>query len=405
MPLFLYKVLDQKGKVSEDTIQAASREDAAVSLKANGYKVLSVKSLESNVQGIFGRGIKVSEKAAFCRFIATMLRSGLSLPEAVEIIKQESENQKMKKILSDIAFQTRKGNNVSSVLSQYKSDFDPVFLTMIKAGEESGTLDEAFDYLSKQLYANYELTQKVKNSMMYPAVIFMSMIGVGLLMLLFVLPKISTVFIKLNVPLPALTTAILNFGNFVGKNTVLVLVIVGVLGLLGVLTIVIKKSRDAIIHFAVKLPLLKKVALKVDVARFSRTLSTLLRSGVQITTALNVSADTLGQPGLKRKATEFAEQVSKGESLSGVLSRAKGTFPLVVIQTIKAGEKTGRLDEVLEEMAGFYENEVENDLKRLTSLLEPLMMLFIGVAVGAMVILVIAPIYSIVGSLQSSIKK
>src|SRR3989338_6535271 len=405
MPLFLSKVIDSRGKIVEDTIHSASREEAALSLKADGFKVLSIKSLESNVHGIFGRGIKVSEKASFCRFIAVMLRSGLSLPEAVEIIKQESENKRMQKILSDIAFQTRKGSTISSVLSGYKDDFDPVFLTMVKAGEESGTLEQSFDYLSRQLYANYELTQKVKNSMMYPAVIFVSMVGVGLLMLLFVLPKISTVFIKVNVPLPALTTAILNFGNFVGKNTVLVLVIVGVLGLLGVLTIVIKKSRDAIIHFAVKLPLLKKVALKVDVARFSRTLSTLLRSGVQITTALNVSADTLGQPGLKRKATEFAQSISKGESLSGVLSRAKGTFPLVVIQTIKAGEKTGRLDEVLEEMAGFYENEVENDLKRLTSLLEPIMMLIIGVAVGAMVILVIAPIYSIVGSLQSNIKK
>jgi len=246
---------------------------------------------------------------------------------------------------------------------------------------------------------------KVKNSMMYPAVIFVSMLGVGLIMLLFVLPKISVVFTKLNIPLPGLTTAILNFGNFVGKNTLLVLLTIGVVGLLGVLVMVFKKSRSFIIHSLVRLPILRKVAMKVDVARFARTLSTLLRSGVQITTALDVASDTLGQPGLRRRAKEFAEGVSKGASLSNVLSSVKGTFPLVVIQTIKAGEKTGRLDEVLEELANFYESEVENDLKRLTSLLEPLMMLVIGVAVGAMVILVIAPIYSIVGSLQSSIRK
>src|SRR3989344_8457135 len=373
MPLFLSKVIDSRGKIVEDTIHSASREEAALSLKADGFKVLSIKSLESNVHGIFGRGIKVSEKASFCRFIAVMLRSGLSLPEAVEIIKQESENKRMQKILSDIAFQTRKGSNVSSVLSQYKSDFDPVFLTMIKAGEESGTLDQAFDYLSKQLFANYELTQKVKNSMMYPAVIFVSMVGVGLLMLLFVLPKISSVFTKLNIPLPFFTTAILNFGNFVGKNTPLVLVVIALVGFLAFLIFFFKKTRNAIFHLTIKFPLLRKIAIKVDVARFSRTLSTLLRSGVQITTALNVSADTLSQPNLKKKAKEFATGVSKGESLSSVLSSVKGTFPLVVIQTIKAGEKTGRLDEVLEEMAGFYENEVENDLKRLTSLLEPLL--------------------------------
>jgi len=405
MPLFLSKVIDSRGKIVEDTIHSASREEAALSLKADGFKVLSIKSLESNVHGIFGRGIKVSEKASFCRFIAVMLRSGLSLPEAVEIIKQESENKRMQKILSDIAFQTRKGSTISSVLSGYKDDFDPVFLTMVKAGEESGTLEQSFDYLSRQLYANYELTQKVKNSMMYPAVIFVSMVGVGLLMLLFVLPKISSVFTKLNIPLPFFTTAILNFGNFVGKNTPLVLVVIALVGFLAFLIFFFKKTRNAIFHLTIKFPLLRKIAIKVDVARFSRTLSTLLRSGVQITTALNVSADTLSQPNLKKKAKEFATGVSKGESLSSVLSSVKGTFPLVVIQTIKAGEKTGRLDEVLEEMAGFYENEVENDLKRLTSLLEPIMMLIIGVAVGAMVILVIAPIYSIVGSLQSSIRK
>ena len=209
----------------------------------------------------------------------------------------------------------------------------------------------------------------------------------------------------LNIPLPFFTTAILNFGNFVGKNTLLVLVVIALVSFLAFLIFFFKKTRNAIFHLTIKFPLLRKIAIKVDVARFSRTLSTLLRSGVQITTALNVSADTLSQPNLKKKAKEFATGVSKGESLSSVLSSVKGTFPLVVIQTIKAGEKTGRLDEVLEEMAGFYENEVENDLKRLTSLLEPIMMLIIGVAVGAMVILVIAPIYSIVGSLQSSIRK
>jgi len=301
MPLFLSKVIDSRGKIVEDTIHSASREEAALSLKADGFKVLSIKSLESNVHGIFGRGIKVSEKASFCRFIAVMLRSGLSLPEAVEIIKQESENKRMQKILSDIAFQTRKGSTISSVLSGYKDDFDPVFLTMVKAGEESGTLEQSFDYLSRQLYANYELTQKVKNSMMYPAVIFVSMVGVGLLMLLFVLPKISSVFTKLNIPLPFFTTAILNFGNFVGKNTPLVLVVIALVGFLAFLIFFFKKTRNAIFHLTIKFPLLRKIAIKVDVARFSRTLSTLLRSGVQITTALNVSADTLSQPNLKKR--------------------------------------------------------------------------------------------------------
>lgn len=405
MPLFTYKARDKKGKIIEETIQAASREDAASLLKADGLQVLTIKNLDSAVGFLFGGKVTIAEKANFCRFISTMLRAGLSLHEAAEIIKQESKSKKMQKILADIASQTRKGRSLSTILSSHKNVFDPVFLTMVKTGEESGTLDKSFDYLAKQLSASYELSQKITGSLMYPAVVITAMFGVGGLMFIFVLPRISDAFLKMNIPLPTMTKLILNFGQFVGNNVAFVLTTAFTLFLGAILAVFIPKPRKAILLLLSRFPAVQKVLNQMDVARFARTLSTLLRSSVPIIEALNVSAESLNQPRLYRQAKQFSVGISKGESLSEVLTKTKSAFPLIMIQTIKTGEKTGSLDEVLQELAEFYESEVEHYLKRLTSLLEPVLMLVIGIVVGAMVILIVAPIYSVIGNLQTSIQQ
>jgi len=404
MPLYNYKARDKKGKVIEDTIQAASREDAASSLKADGLAVLTVRDLETGLSSLRSGKVSLAEKASFCRFTATMLRAGLSLHEAVEIIKQESENKKMKKILADIAFQIRKGRSLSGVLSGYKDIFDPVFLTMIKAGEESGTLEQSLDYLAKQLSASYDFSQKIKGSLMYPAVIIGAMFAEGLLMLVFVLPKISEVFLKMNLKLPVTTRLLLQFGLFVSTHLILVLVAIFSLAGLAFLAIWLKSTRDMLFRLLAKIPVLKKMMSQIDVARFARTLSVLLKSGVPIIDALGIATDSLNQPDLRNQAKKFTAGVSKGKSLSEVLSQAQTSFPQIMIQTIKTGEKTGSLEQVLQELAEFYENEVDYQLKRVTSLIEPVLMLLIGIVVGAMVIMIIAPIYSIVGGLQESIK-
>lgn len=405
MVLFTYKARDKKGKIIENTIQAADRQDAASILKSESLQVLTIKSHEEKARILFGGRVSVAEKAAFCRFLATMLRAGLSLPEAVEIIKKESANKTLKKILTDISSQTLKGKSLSTVLGKYPTIFDPIFLTIVKAGEETGTLDQAFDYLSKQLSASHELSQKIKGSLMYPAVVISAMMGVGLLMLFFVLPKISGIFLKMNLELPLMTKLILNLGQFIDKNTFVVLIGVLAVIFLAVLALFIEESRRVLLNFLAKIPAIKKIMQQIDVARFARTLSTLLKSGVPITDALNVAAGSLHQPKLRRQAEKFSEGIVKGESLSEILTKNHQAFPLIVVQTIRTGEKTGSLEMVLKELAEFYEQEVEHQLKRLTSLLEPVLMLLIGVVVGAMVVMIIAPIYSIIGGLQSAIQR
>lgn len=401
MPLYSYKVKSQKNEILEDIIQAESVKEAASTLISEGFKVLTVKKIDESVGGFMSGSISTSEKATFCRFLATMLRAGLPLPEAIDIIKGESKNKKLKKVLTDISFEVRKGKTISSVLSKYKKDFDPVFLTMVKAGEESGTMEKSFDYLAKQLTMTYELIQKVKGAMMYPLVIMVAMIAVLIIMLVFVLPKLATVFFELNVELPPATRFVLNVGQFIGKYTTEVLIGVFIFAFIIFMLFTIQKTKDAIFDFFMKLPAIKGLVIQIDIARFSRTLSTLLSSGVPIMVCLEVCANILRQPALKKEAKLFGEGVSQGKQLSEIILTGKNVFPSTVVQTIKAGEKSGSLEEVLSEMAEFYEREVDYNLKKLTGLLEPILMLAIGVAVGGMVIIMITPIYSLAGGMNN----
>lgn len=401
MTLYTYKVKTRKDEILEDVIQAPSVKDAASTLTSDGYKILSIKKAEQNAGGFMNGSVSISEKAAFCRFLATMLRAGLPLPEAIDIIKEETKNRKLKKVLMDVSFGVRKGKTISSVLSKYKKDFDTVFLTMVKAGEESGTMDKSFDYLAKQLTMTYELIQKVKGAMMYPIVIVGAMVAVLVVMLVFVLPKLSSVFLQLGVDLPPATKFVMGVGEFIGKYTTEVLIGVFLAAFFVFMLFTIQKTRDALFDFFMKLPAIKGIVIQIDIARFSRTLSTLLASGVPIMVCLEVCSNILKQPALRSQAKLFSAGVSQGKQLSEVITTGKKVFPSTVVQTIKAGEKSGSLEEVLGEMAEFYEREVDYNLKKLTSLLEPLLMLVIGVAVGAMVVIMITPIYSLAGGMNN----
>ena len=400
MPLFKFKVRTKDGEIIEDVIQASSRNEAGSLLRSEEFQVLTVKNFENKNRNLFLGGVSVSEKAALCRFLATMLRAGLPLTEAIDIIRQETQSQKLKQILFDTGFHIKRGETISSVLAKYKTDFDSVFLTMVIAVDVSGTLVKSFDYLAKQLLASYELSQKVKSSLMYPAVIVAAMIANAFIMLGFVLPKMSDVFLSLDVELPKVTRFVLNAGSTVGANLSLTFGIFFSLIFFVILLFLIRSTREKIIAMIVKLPVISKVMDQLDTARFARTLSTLLKSGVPIMIALDVSSDVLRQPNLKRQAKKFSSEVAKGKTLSDILLHNKRSFPVTMIQTIKAGEKTGSLEIVLEELATFYELEVDYSLKKATALLEPLLMLVIGIAVGAMVIILITPIYSIVGGLE-----
>lgn len=401
MALFEYKAKDKKGKIIQEIIEAPSRKAAAVILRDQDLKVLVIRKTEQ-AQAISERIRRVSviEKAIFCRYLSTMMKAGLPLAEAVEIMAKEATNLKMHRILRDLQYSLQRGEKLSNVFSRYPEVFDSVFITLTRAGEESGTLEKSFEYLATQLMSSYELSQKVKGALLYPAVIISAMAGVGVIMITFVLPRISKVFLRLRIDLPLPTRVLLSLSNFLGEHYLwalagLLAIIVGTIILLR-----LSKTRKALLRLVSKLPVLSRLFNQLDLARFSRTLSTLLKSGVPILDSIKVSVDLLTQKKFIALGKTFEEEIQKGRSLSDAISKGEGIFPALMTQSIRAGEKSGSLEVVLEELADFYEQEIEHTLKSFTSILEPVLMLIIGVAVGAMVISIIAPIYSVIGSLQ-----
>ena len=404
MPIYKYKVSDAGGKVVVSSGNAKSKEELASTLTADGFKVLSIKKAQSVSFSPFSKKISLLEKANFFRFLSTMLRAGLSISEGFEVIKKETQGERMKKILSELSYETRRGGSMTATLSKHKDDFDPVIMAIVKVGEESGTLDKSFEYLSQQLSASYELNQKVKGSLVYPAVIIAAMVVVGLYMLIGVLPKVAGAFSKLKMDMPLSSEIVMNVGVFVGDHVPLVLGTVIGAGILTAIALALEPVRKGIFSLLARIKTVRRVLDQIDMARYSRTLSTLTKRGVSIVQSLEISADTLQQTKMKNAAQSFAGEVTKGKLLSQALMEHKGVFPPILIQTVQAGEKTGMLDQVLAEMAEFYENEVERSIKKMTTLLEPVLILGIGVVVGAMVITMIAPIYNVIGGLQSSIQ-
>ncbi|NMB56344.1 type II secretion system F family protein [Candidatus Beckwithbacteria bacterium] len=397
--LFTYKVILPNGKLFQQTLKAKDEEEVATVLRSKNLQILSIRKIRQQ-QSIFAKGVSNFEKANFCRYFSVMIKSGLSLSEALDIISSETENKTFKSILQDLQFEIQQGGSISDTLSKYPQVFDEVFLALVKAGEHSGSLEKTFYYLSEQLYASHRLTKKIQGAMMYPAVILIAMLGMGIGMMLFVLPKLSETFMKMKIEMPPMTKAVFAFGTFVGKNVMPVSFV-----LLSVIVIIVflftfYQTRRAIGSFLVNLPILSKLFRQMDWARFARTLATLLQSGVPVIESLNISAQVLTQNDMKKVASNFEKELEKGKTIAEVLGKGKKAFPSLMIQTIKTGEKTGTLDSILLDVALFYENELEDMLKELSSMLEPIIMLVLGIAVGAMVLIILAPVYSILGDLQ-----
>lgn len=407
MAVFNYKAKNKQGKIEEGVLVGSSEKEIGKLLINQQLSPLSVKKIEDSKKmgkALFGSHINLIEKANFCRYLSTMINSGLPLSEAIEVISAETSQPKMMEVLSELRTGLQEGQTLSSAFSKYPAVFDEVFLTLVKAGEESGTLGKSLDYLGKQLYSDYELQQRVKSTLAYPSVIVFATGCLGLAMLFFVVPKIAPILIGLNesFPLPSYTLMILQVSLFISQKIIFIIPAIIILSLLVIILLCRPTGKKMLGDLFSRIPVFGELFAKLALGRFSRTLSTLLKSGVPIISALKVSSSALTLPQFKNVSEVFIKDIEKGVSLSEALRKTK-VFPQIMIRMVATGEKTGALDKLLLELAEFYEEEVSNTLKTLTSVLEPIMMLLIGVGVGVMVILVIAPIYSFVGSLSKGI--
>ncbi|MFH0819774.1 MAG: type II secretion system F family protein [bacterium] len=339
--------------------------------------------------------IPVKEKIFFVQHLEVMLKAGISLAEALKTLSLQTENKRFKEIIVDITQGVEKGEPLSNHLAKYNRVFDNLFVNMIKAGEASGQLENVLRRIYIQMKKDHELRSKVKGAMIYPAVVVFAMIVIGTLMIVFVIPKITAVFKEAEVTLPLPTRVLMATSEFVIQNYLVV--IIALIGLIYFFFKLISTKRGKYIFHSIllRLPIIASIIKKINLARFSRTFSSLLKTDIPIMQTLDITANILGNVLYKEEVLKASRSVTKGISLGELLKKNGSLFPPVVTQMILVGEQTGSLDNVLEELAEFYENDIDQIMKNLPSIIEPVLILILGVAVAGMAIAVIMPMYSL----------
>jgi len=336
----------------------------------------------------------------FARNLAVMISSGLPLNRAIINIKTQSKNKRFIRVMASIQEDIQTGGTLADGLAKYPGVFNELFVNMIRVGEASGNLEEVLNILASQLEKEHELMSKIKGAMVYPAVILVAMIGIGILMMIYVVPQITQVFKDLNATLPPTTQFIINLSTLLQKHSIATLI--GMIAIimairLATLTSLGKKVFGLVV---IKIPVINNIVIKLNCARFCRVYSSLLKSGVSSVESLKILSKTLTNYYYKKALEKAATNIQKGINLSEIIYQEKNIFPILVPQMIEVGEETGKTEAVLLKLAEFYENEVANLTKNLSSIIEPILMLIIGGAVGFFAVSILQPMYSVLENIK-----
>ncbi len=346
----------------------------------------------------FGR-VSFTQKAIFAKHLSVMQKSGLAITESLSIIKDTTKG-KMKKVVRGLLASVDAGNSLSSSVKRYPKVFGDIFFSSIYAGESSGTLDENLENLAIQMKKEKELSSKIKSAMFYPVIVLIASFILGLAMSFLVLPKIIPLFKGLKTDLPITTRWLISFSSAI-ENYGLIIFLGVVFSVIFIIWFLKAKFSRPFTHFLIlKIPLLKKLSYNANLARFSRTLGTLLKSGLNIVEALEVTSKTLNNHYYKKSLIKTANSVSKGRKISSSLKDFSNFYPAMVTRMINVGEESGDLEEVLFYLADFYDTEVDNVTKSLSTAIEPILLLAIGLVVGFLALSIITPIYNITGNIR-----
>lgn len=395
--LFNYKIVDQKGKVSTGQIQANSASEARARLANQNATVLdlteiSQKISKNNTEFSFGR-VRLVDKMMFAKHLSVMIKAGMPIDDGLETLASQSStamSTKIKIILAEV----RQGSSLSNALRKLPKVFDSMFVNMVMAGEAGGKLEKNLEIVATQQAKNYTLRSKIKSAMMYPTVIFFAIIGLIIVISVFVLPKLLGFFTTLKADLPISTKILLFASQFFVKYWVWILVAVIMFVLLIKLMNKFVVTRFFLHQIILKIPIFGKISRNLNLAIFCRSLSSLLNSGVTIDQSLNIVADTVTNDVYKKRITLIYHQVLQGLAMSDILNKDK-YFPVLLSRMTRVGERSGKLSETLDYLADFYETEVDNVTKNLSTMLEPALLIFIGLIVGFVAMSIINPIYEL----------
>jgi type IV pilus assembly protein PilC len=375
--------------------EAESRFEIYSEVEKGGNTVVSIEeagsgfALPSFLNIRFGSGIKADLKITFTKNLAAMLSAGLTLSRALSVIERQSGNKYFKEVITKLQESVKAGSGFHEALAAYPAIFSKLFIAMTKAGEESGKLSETLQVVAKQMETSRNLTKKVKGAMIYPSIILGAIVLIGILMLKYVVPTLASTFRSLNVDLPLSTRIIVASSDFVVNN------LVGGFGFLVFLALKSRPGSRATMWVALKLPVIGELVRETFSARAARTLSSLLSSGVEMLSAIGIAREVVGDNVFGEVLLSAEEKVRAGEPLSAAFAQNQKLYPIFFSEMILVGEETGKVADMLGQVAEYYEKDVEEKTKDLSTIIEPLLMLFIGVFVGVFALSMIAPIYSL----------
>jgi type IV pilus assembly protein PilC len=401
MPVFTYRGTNRSGGSVAGEMTAASKSELQSLLRRQQITPtkMSEKGKEFNLP-TFGGSVKAKELAVFTRQFSVMIDAGLPLVQCLEILASQQENKLFQKVLTGTRAAVEGGSNLSAAMKQYPKVFDPLYSNMVEAGETGGILDTILQRLSTYIEKNVKLKAAVKSALIYPIGVLTIAGGVITLLLWKVVPIFATLFAGLGVDLPLPTKIVIAMSNFVGSIFGLLIVVGIVAGIFGLkVWYATPGGRYFLDSVILKLPVLGILMRKIAVARFTRTLGTLISSGVPILEGLDITAKTSGNAVVERALFQVRKSLEEGKSLTEPL-KDSAVFPGMVTQMISVGEQTGAMDAMLQKIADFYEDEVDTAVKDLLTALEPIMIVFLGIVVGGVVISMYLPLFSLIGKLS-----
>ena len=402
MPVFTYRGTNKTGATVQGERTAGTKAELKATLQREQINVnkLSEKGKEFNIPS-FGGGVDSKELAIFTRQFSVMIDAGLPLVQCLEILAGQQENITFQKILNGVRGSVEGGATLSASMKQYEKVFDPLYYNMVEAGETGGILDTILQRLSSYIEKNVKLKRAVQSAMIYPIAVLGIAGGVIILLLWKVVPIFTQLFNGLGVDLPLPTRIVIMLSNFVGSIYGFIILLFFAGGLFALKSWYgTPQGRMAIDTIVLKIPLIGPLMRKIAVARFTRTLGTLISSGVPILEGLDITARTSGNAVVERAISQTRKAVEAGRSLVDPL-KDTGVFPGMVTQMIGVGEQTGAMDAMLQKIADFYEDEVDAAVKDLLTAMEPIMIVVLGVVVGGIVISMYLPLFSLIGKLAS----
>ena len=401
--LYKYQAKKITGEETSGTMEASSKTDLADKLRERGFIPTLVqekkdKSTSANFLSKFGL-VSGADKIMFAKNLGVMLSAGLPITRALEILSRQTNNKYFSRTIISLMNDARKGDFLSEAMKKRPKIFSKLFVAMVKTGEESGRLSESLSLAGLQLEKDYMLMRKVKGAMMYPAIILAAMVLIGIFMFIYVVPTLVATFKELNVDLPLSTQAIIFISDFVTKHTYLFIIFFLAVVFSAGWFLRTEKGKIFLGNVFLKTPFISPVVKKINSARTSRTLATLISSGVNVVEALTITRDVLQNNKYKGVLTTAINDVQKGVPVSNSFKNAVKIYPVLLGEMMAVGEETGKISEMLEKLAVFYEEEVAEATKNMATVIEPILMIFIGAAVGFFALSMIKPMYSMMNGI------